>query len=229
MSQNTNQDTPHEAASNSAESPTLRVILASNSPRRHELLTKAGVKHTVHKPSTPIDETLDPDIAAMPAEAAKKLAEKKAGAVVQDLLATGLPSGMYAIIGADTMVVLGPKIYGKPRNLDDAKNMLSELSGNTHDVITGVSLWMLMIKPDDSISLGYRSFADKSQVTFKVLDDEQIANYLRKGESFDKAGAYAIQGEGAALVESTEGELDNIIGLPVTHLLRDFPDLADAI
>ena len=78
------------------------------------------------------------------------------------------------------------------------------------------------------MSLGFRTFVDTSRVTFHELSDEQIANYLRCGESFDKAGAYAVQGEGAALVKQVEGALSTVIGLPVERLLREFPDLAPA-
>lgn len=208
-----------------SEMPPLKVVLASASPRRKKLLEDAGVKVRVLLPSEPVDETLDADDLVMPAEAAKKLAEKKAGAVVQELLATG-EQGMLAVIGADTMVVKGNRIFGKPRNLDDAKGMLRDLSGCTHQVITGVSLWMLMVGEGDEVSLAYRTFADASSVTFKDLTDEEIADYLRKGESFDKAGAYAIQGEGRALVEKHEGAFDTIVGLPVEKLLSEYPELA---
>lgn len=201
----------------------FQVILASNSPRRRELLSNAGVNFKVRVPQTPIDESLDPDDLVMPIEAAKKLAEKKAGAVIQELLAEGA-RGYYTIIGADTMVVHAHEIFGKPQNLDDAKRMLRALSGNTHEVITGVSLWLLAIDEQDEVSLSYRTFADISAVTFKDLTDEEIADYLRKGESFDKAGAYAIQGEGANLVERYEGDLDTIIGLPTKRLMAEFSE-----
>lgn len=202
----------------------MKVVLASASPRRKQLLQDAGVKARVLVPAEKVDEALSPDELAIPAEAAKKLAEKKAGAAVQELLAAG-EQGMFAVIGADTMVVKGAEVFGKPRNLDDAKRMLRELSGCTHQVITGVSLWMLLVGEGDEVSLGYRTFADASAVTFKELTDEDIADYLRRGESFDKAGAYAIQGEGRALVERYEGALDTIIGLPVERLLEEYPEL----
>lgn len=202
----------------------MQVVLASASPRRKQLLADAGVKARVLVPAEKVDEALSPDELAIPAEAAKKLAEKKAGAAVQELLATG-EQGMFAVIGADTMVVKDAEVFGKPRNLEDAKRMLRELSGCTHQVITGVSLWMLLVGEGDEVSLGYRTFADASAVTFKELTDDQIVEYLRKGESFDKAGAYAIQGEGRELVERFEGALDTIIGLPAERLLTEYPEL----
>lgn len=212
------------SGANAPEAPQMRVVLASASPRRKQLLADAGVKARVLVPAEKVDEALSPDELAIPAEAAKKLAEKKAGAAVQELLATG-EQGMYAVIGADTMVVKDAEVFGKPRNLEDAKRMLRELSGCTHQVITGVSLWMLLVGEGDEVSLGYRTFADASAVTFKELTDDQIVEYLRKGESFDKAGAYAIQGEGRELVERFEGALDTIIGLPVERLLTEYPEL----
>lgn len=209
------------------ENNTFEVILASNSPRRRELLDEAGVKFTVRTPVTPVDESLEPDLAADPEEAAKKLAERKAGAVVQEVLAQNY-TGMLIVIGADTMVVLDGKIFGKPRSLSDAKHMLRSLSGRTHEVITAVSVWMIAAPAAEDISLGFRTFADTSRVTFRDLTDEEIADYLARGESFDKAGAYAIQGEGAKLVDHYDGSLDTIIGLPATRLIKEFPDLVNA-
>lgn len=209
------------------ENNTFEVILASNSPRRRELLDAAGVKFTVRTPVTPVDESLEPDLAANPEEAAKKLAERKAGAVVQEVLAQNY-TGMLIVIGADTMVVLDGKIFGKPRSLSDAKHMLRQLSGRTHEVITAVSVWMIAAPAAEDISLGFRTFADTSRVTFRDLTDEEIADYLARGESFDKAGAYAIQGEGASLVDRYDGSLDTIIGLPATRLIKEFPDLVNA-
>lgn len=210
-----------------AAAPSFEVILASNSPRRRELLNAAGVKFTVRTPVTPVDESLEPDLAADPEEAAKKLAERKAGAVIQEVLAENY-TGMLIVIGADTMVVLDGKIFGKPRSDSDGKHMLRQLSGRTHEVITAVSVWMVAAPNAEDVSLGFRTFADISHVTFRDLTDEEITEYLRKGESFDKAGAYAIQGEGAALVDHYDGSLDTIIGLPATRLIKEFPDLVNA-
>lgn len=210
-----------------AAAPSFEVILASNSPRRRELLNAAGVKFTVRTPVTPVDESLEPDLAADPEEAAKKLAERKAGAVIQEVLAENY-TGMLIVIGADTMVVLDGKIFGKPRSASDGKHMLRQLSGRTHEVITAVSVWMVAAPNAEDVSLGFRTFADISHVTFRDLTDEEITDYLRKGESFDKAGAYAIQGEGAKLVDHYDGSLDTIIGLPAERLIKEFPDLVNA-
>ena len=217
-----------EVQSQSAAPERFEVILASNSPRRRQLLEEAGVTFRVQTPITPVDESLaslDPDVAADPAEACKKIAEKKAGAVVQDVLAEDF-TGMAAIIGADTMVVLDGQIFGKPKSFSDGKRMLRQLSGRTHQVMTAVSLWLVSAPDAEKVSLGFRTFIDIAQVTFRDLTDQEIDDYLRKGESFDKAGAYAVQGEGAALVSRVDGSLSTVIGLPVERLLADFPDLA---
>ncbi len=221
------EETPQPESAAPTSAPAFEVVLASASPRRRELLEAAGVKFIVHTPETPVDETLEPDLAANPEEAAKKLAERKAGAVVQEVLAQSYV-GMLIVIGADTMVVLDGKIYGKPRSLSDAKRMLRELSGRTHEVITAVSVWMIAAPEADNISLGFRTFADVSRVTFRELTDEEITDYLAKGESFDKAGAYAIQGEGAVLVDHYDGAWDTIVGLPAERLVKEFPDLVAA-
>ena len=218
------EETPQPESAAPTSVPAFEVMLASASPRRRELLEAAGVKFIVHTPETPVDESLEPDLAANPEEAAKK---RKAGAVVQEVLAQSYV-GMLIVIGADTMVVLDGKIFGKPRSLSDAKHMLRELSGRTHEVITAVSVWMISAPAAEDISLGFRTFADISRVTFRDLTDEEIADYLKKGESFDKAGAYAIQGEGAALVDHYDGALDTIIGLPADRLIKEFPDLLQA-
>lgn len=198
------------------------VILASGSPRRKQLLEREGVEFTIRV--SDVDESLEPDLVANPPEAVKKLAERKAGAVVQEVLGEGYV-GMAAIIGADTMVVCDGEIFGKPASLSDAKRMLRRLQDNTHEVLTAVSVWLVSAPNAEDVSLGFRTFVDRAAVTFHPQTDEQLAEYLKCGESFDKAGAYAAQGEGAKLIKHVEGDLDTVIGLPVTRLLQEFPDL----
>lgn len=208
----------------------VNVILASKSPRRKQLFEEAGVKFTVFTGSSEIDESLEPDLRAQPAEAVKKLAERKAGAVVQEILAQN-PVGLGVIIGADTTVVLDGEMYGKPYSADHAREMLARLSGRTHEVITGVSVWMILLNEteekggDGKVSLAFRSFTESSYVTFKELSNEDINAYVATGETIDKAGAYGIQGKGGALVEKYEGDYNNIVGLPVDALLKNFPDI----
>ena len=211
------------------QAPAFEVILASNSPRRRDLLTEAGVNFTVRTPVTPVvDESLEPDLAANPEEAAKKLAERKAGAVIQEVLAENY-TGMLIVIGADTMVVLDGKIFGKPaQRLSTASTCCVGCpAAPTRSSRPCPSGWWPLPTPR-TCRLGFRTFADMSRVTFRDLTDEEITDYLRKGESFDKAGAYAIQGEGASLVDRYDGSLDTIIGLPATRLIKEFPDLVNA-
>lgn len=202
----------------------FQVVLASASPRRSELLSAAGVPFTVR--ASQVDEVLEPEVAADPEQAAQTLAEQKAGVVVQEILAEQ-PAGIFLVIGADTMVVLEGEIFGKPQNYSHGVHMLRTLSGRTHQVITGVSAWVIAAEDPEKVSVGKRNFAEVSDVTFRDLTDDEIADYLHQGESYDKAGAYAAQGKGAALIERIDGDLDNVIGLPVTRLLKEFPELAE--
>lgn len=201
----------------------MDIILASNSPRRQQLLKDAGITFRVDAPE--VDETLDEAQAADPVAAAQALADRKAGTVVQQILSVPDKKKQTAVIAADTMVVLDGRIFGKPHSVSEGKGMLRKLSGATHQVITGVSVWLVTFDEEGSVSAGHQTFAETSNVTFKQLTDEQIDDYLRQGESFDKAGAYAIQGKGRELVERYDGDFDNIVGLPVTRLLETFPDL----
>lgn len=231
----------------------MKVVLASQSPRRRELLEEAGVEFSVHVSS--VDETLTPEQRADPAAAACLLADRKAGVVTQELLTPGAAiqggaqvrdklgsEGAHTsetqdvapaepiteptlIIGADTMVVLDGRIFGKPHTPSEAVGMLRKLSGRTHEVITGVAAWGLMPGKNGNVSAGHTTFYETSRVTFRELNDEEILAYVKEGECFDKAGSYAIQGAGGQFVESTEGPLDNIIGLPVARLLELFPDM----
>ena len=220
MPQDVAQENEQAAAeqAQAAEQPmTVDVILASGSPRRKELLEREGVSFTIRV--SEVDESLEPDLEANPPEAVKKLAERKAGAVVQEVLGEGY-TGMAAIIGADTMVVCDGEIFGKPASISDAKRMLRRLQGNTHEVLTGVSVWLVSAPNAEDVSLGFRTFVDRAAVTFHPQTDEQLAEYLKCGESFDKAGAYAAQGNGAKLIKHIEGDLDTVIGLPAQGVSR---------
>lgn len=205
--------------------PDLTVILASGSPRRRQLLEEAGVAFTVR--TSEVDETLEPDLLNNPEEAVKKLAERKAGVVVQEVLNESF-QGMGVILGADTMVVLDGRIYGKPKTASEAVGMLRRLSGRTHQVMTAVSLWCVAAPEVENVSIGFRTFVETSHVTFKELSDDAIRDYVATGEPYDKAGAYGIQGAAGEFVERLDGDFDNVMGLPVSRLLEVFPDLASA-
>lgn len=180
------------------------IVLASASPRRHELLTQLRVEFTVAHPD--IDETPQPG--ELPVRYVRRLAIEKAHAVVA-------PVGSL-VIAADTTVDLGGDILGKPGDADEARSMLRQLSGRTHRVHTGLAL-----------RLGDRTVAEtvSSLVTFSVLTDEMIEWYVGMGEPFGKAGAYAVQGAGGVFVERVRGSVSNIIGLPLHTLLRLANDL----
>ena len=180
------------------------VVLASASPRRHELLTQLRVEFTVAHPD--IDESPLPGESPMPY--VRRLAVEKAHAVE-------VPSGSL-VIAADTTVDLGGDILGKPESDDEARSMLRRLSGRTHRVHTGLAL-----------RLGDRTVAEtvSSMVTFSVLTDEMIEWYIGLGEPTGKAGAYAIQGAGGVFVQRVRGSVSNIIGLPLHTVLRLANDL----
>ena len=177
-----------------------KIILASSSPRRKELLTTAGIEFEIHVKD--VDESV-PD-GTPPAEAAKMTAAKKAAAVAEDFKDC-------VVIGADTIVVANGKILGKPKDEADAKSMLRMLSGIEHEVITGVCI----------IRNGTpETFAQISKVKFYNLTDEEISAYVATKEPIDKAGAYGIQGLGCKLVERIEGDYFNIVGLPVAEVCQ---------
>lgn len=177
-----------------------KVILASSSPRRRELLQTAGVEFEIHIKD--VDESVPEG--TPPADAAKMTAAKKAAAIAEEYKND-------IVIGADTIVVADGRILGKPKDKADAVNMLKMLSGIEHEVITGVCI--LCGDEQDS-------FAQISRVKFYELTDEEIEAYVSSGEPMDKAGSYGIQGLGCTLVERIEGDYFNIVGLPVAEVCR---------
>jgi septum formation protein len=177
-----------------------RVVLASQSPRRRELLALIGVPHEVVPAD--VDETPFPHEA--PAAYTERLARAKAAAV-----AHRFPDA--ATIGSDTTVVIDGMILGKPEDAADARRVLRVLSGRTHTVHTAVA-----VARGDRLVSGVEDVA----VTFRRLDDDEIAEYVATGEPMDKAGAYAAQGKGALLVERIEGDFWNVVGLPLATLGR---------
>lgn len=182
-----------------------RLILASASPRRAEIL------RTVNWPfeSCPvdIDETRHPDEEA--AVYVKRLAEEKARA------AAGLRVAGSTIIGADTVVVIDEEILGKPRDEDDARRMLRQLSGRWHQVLTGIALI-------NGASSEIRVAHETTEVKFAAMSKDEINWYVMSGEPMDKAGAYAIQGLGSRFIEGIKGDYFNVVGLPVRLLYQLF-------
>lgn len=176
-----------------------RIILASASPRRKELLEAAGYDITV-RPSD-VEELMS---GLSPRELVAANAEKKALHV-----ADALPGEL--VLGADTLVVLAGEILGKPRDMEDAFGMLARLSGRTHEVLTGVCLTR-------GGSTRRCVFVDSTLVAFRRLDPAAITAYLADVNPLDKAGAYAAQEDRGRLIERIEGSIENVIGLPVTRV-----------
>jgi len=191
------------------------LILGSASPRRRELLSLITEDFTIKLAD--IDErALETDLETrnVPAiEVSEELASAKAHAVFEMLDHDSRASSV--VIGADTSVILDDVIYGKPESKEDAKRMLTNLSGRKHVVATGVSL---------VFEGGEKRFTDVSLVEFYPLDDYQknvIERYIESGDPMDKAGAYGIQTGGALLVKGIEGDFLNVVGLPVARLARE--------
>jgi septum formation protein len=172
------------------------LILASKSPRRRELLSLITEDFEVK--SADVDESLPDDIS--PDKAVEYLSKIKA---------QPFENGVDTIIGADTVVAVDGKILGKPRDRQDAFDMLKSLSGRFHSVFTGVTV----ISPKNT-----QTFSVETKVKFFDLTDDEIKNYVNTGECDDKAGAYGIQGKGALLVEKIDGDYFNVVGLPINIL-----------
>jgi len=175
-----------------------RIILASGSPRRRELLERVGIPHEV------IVSNVDETTFGSPAEQVVELAKRKADAVV--------PLTNFSeviIIAADTLVAIDGEILGKPESDKEAFEMLNKLQGNTHMVYTGVAI----LSSTDS-----RIFYNMAQVTFRPISDDDIWSYIATGEPFDKAGAYGIQEKGAVLVSHINGDFYTVMGLPIAKV-----------
>lgn len=175
----------------------MKLILASQSPRRQELLQRLGIPFRVQVAD--IDETMDP--ASLPEQEVARVSRCKA-------LAIGRKPG-DVVIAADTIVVCRDKVLGKPHSGEEARQMLRLLSDKTHQVMTGVTvLW----------AGGERTFTEVTDLYFRPLSEAEIDRYVRSGEPMDKAGAYGIQGGAALFCPRMEGDYYNVMGLPVCRL-----------
>lgn len=175
-----------------------KIILASQSPRRKELLSLLGLEYDAIPAD--IDEQIDPSNDLV--KEIEKLSYQKANHIYsnhKDCL----------VIGADTIVKINNEVLGKPKNYDDASKMLHMLSNNTHEVVTGVTIIV-----DDKIE----TFSSIANVTFYPLTDREIDEYIKTNEPMDKAGAYAIQGIGAKFIKTIDGDFYTIMGLPIAEL-----------
>jgi len=186
----------------------MKLVLASASPRRAEILLAAGFRFSVL--SSAIDET------PYPGESAHDLVLRLAKAKAELVAARSI--GPAIVIAADTEVVLDGHIFGKPRSTDDARHMLEKLSSRTHSVLTGVAL----IRLPDAESI---SFVETTLVHFATLSAEEITRYLATGEPHDKAGAYAIQGYASRFIPRIEGCYFNVVGLPLARVQHALAEL----
>ena len=189
-----------------------KIILASASPRRKELLAKAGISFTVIPAAGEEKRTSE-----NPGEAVQQLARDKAEWVAQSL--AECEEGTL-VIGSDTIVVFENRILGKPKDRRDAAETLEKLQGNTHQVYTGVTV---LVKKNGKWEK--HSFAECTDVTFYPVTDEEIHAYIKSGEPMDKAGSYGIQGSFGIYVKGIHGEYTNVVGLPVGRLFYELKKL----
>ena len=187
----------------------IKIILASASPRRKELLEQIGVDFeiAVSDKETAID-------CSDPVEACRKQAYNKAVDIVEKSKLKYSDKD-FVVISADTIVAIDKKILGKPKDKSDARQMLKSLSGRKHRVYTAVCVY-------NSLKDSYESFVEDTPVEVARLSSEEIEDYLEKKEPYDKAGAYAIQGYFSRYIVGIEGDYYNVMGLPVGRLYREY-------
>lgn len=198
-----------------------RMILASSSPRREEILRTLGFKFTVLKPDND-EKRFD---MKNPAEYVLACAEEKTKNAAREISKEERGADTL-VMAADTVVALNNKILGKPQTKEEAFLMLKQLSGKTHDVFTGVSLYLYA---NESKTVKKKVFYDKTSVTFRKLLPAEIKKYVRSGEPMDKAGAYAIQEKGRQFVKHIHGCYFNVVGLPVYKLGFALRELGRAV
>ncbi len=185
-----------------------KLILASASPRRKELLAQIGAECEVVPAAG--EERIGSKV---PEQVVLELAKQKAKEVAARF---SQEPGRLAVLGADTVVAFGGQILGKPKDKADAARMLKTLSGNTHSVFTGVAVVLLANKQVEEVF----SFYEETKVTMYPMSDKQIEAYIGTGEPMDKAGAYAIQGKCAVYIEKIAGDYNNVVGLPVAAIYQ---------
>jgi septum formation protein len=186
----------------------MKLILASSSLQRAEILANAGLPFSVL--SSAVDESPYPG--ETPAALVQRLANAKAD------LVTARAVGPAIILAADTVIVLDDKILGKPGTVENARRMLQQLSGRKHSVLTGVAMIRL---PDGE----RRQFTESTLVHFRPITEEELSSYLATEEPYDKAGAYAIQGQAGRYIPRIEGCYFNVVGLPLSRVLTELQTL----
>lgn len=182
--------------------------LASQSPRRRQLLESVGLPFIVTLPTTDEEHPDAPSIELVTV----KNSHAKASSII-----ARISNPQDIALGADTLVLLDDQVMGKPRDAQDAAAILKKLSGRTQTVVTGLTLL--------SSHYGRRDAVVKSAVTFRALSDREINDYTRTREPYDKAGAYAVQGIGALFIERIEGSYTNVMGLPIETVMKELSAL----
>lgn len=186
-----------------------KIILASASPRRRELLEQGGIPFTV-----------------IPSQAEEKITTEQPGQVVEELSYLKCSDiyekslGDVLVIGADTVVASEGKILGKPSSQKDAVKMLQSLQGREHEVYTGVT-----IMAREGSENRKKTFHEKTKVVFYPMSDEEIRSYVNTGEPMDKAGAYGIQGKSAVFIKEISGDYNNVVGLPLARLYQELKNM----
>lgn len=187
-----------------------KIILASGSPRRKEIMEQVGL--SIEIMASTKEETITRKV---PAEVVMELAGQKAEDVAAQVHEDAV------IIGADTIVVQDGAILGKPRSMADAVFMLQRLSGKTHAVYTGVCI----ISKKHNHTVKQKTFYEVTDVTMYPLSDQDIIEYVETGEPMDKAGAYGIQGRAAAFLKKIEGDYYNVVGLPIGRVVQELKSI----
>ncbi|MFQ6948808.1 MAG: Maf family protein [Blautia hansenii] len=186
-----------------------KIILASASPRRRELLEQGGIPFTV-----------------IPSQAEEKITTEQPGQAVEELSYLKCSdiyeksAGDVLVIGADTVVASEGKILGKPSSQKDAVKMLQSLQGREHEVYTGVT-----IMAREGNENRKKTFHEKTKVVFYPMSDEEIRSYVNTGEPMDKAGAYGIQGKSAVFIKEISGDYNNVVGLPLARLYQELKNM----
>lgn len=188
-----------------------RLVLASASPRRKELLEQIGLEFTIHVSDLP-EETRK----TRAEEVVRELSRQKAAHVWEELEQAGEDLADTVVIGADTVVSVWGEVLGKPKDREDAFRMLDTLQGRTHQVYTGVTIYWMQEDTRHHIT-----FYECTDVTMYPMDSEEIEAYIATGEPMDKAGAYGIQGKCAAYVQAICGDYNNVVGLPVARVYQE--------
>jgi septum formation protein len=194
----------HGVPSEPPSAPGLALVLASRSPQRRAILERLGVAFEVRPSDAQELEQGEPSALALENALRKARAAR-------------VPGRAEAVIGCDTIVTLEGRVYGKPADSGQALATLSALNGATHEVISGLALLL----PGEE-----RTALARTAVSFRTLEADELDAYVATGEWRERSGGYAIQGAGAALVRSVDGEIDNVVGLPLASLLEIYPELS---